>query len=265
MSRFQIQCTMVFMVLVSGGPAVAQVPAGQCDQATASCALSAQPTLAVAPVPNVRAPSQQVAITYDHKLLSVRAHGVSLRSVLELIGKRTGTEIDFGAGSDAGGIYVDLGPATVRDLLRELLNGSQLNYVMLRSGSDPGFVERLVILGTEHGPGSVDQPSSAVVATGQPAPPKLYGAGSAADAEEDGAILSVSASTEQPSSPPAVTAQPSGVQPSVDPSILKYQQQYQQALADAASSGKSREDILNELQKLQQKELDDQYSQSQPH
>jgi hypothetical protein len=206
----------------------------------------------------------QVTVTYGGKLLSVRAHDASLRNVLAVIGKRTETEIDFGAGSDAGGVYVDIGPATVRDVLRDLLNGSQLNYVMLRSRSDPGLVERLVILGGEHEPAGVDHPSPAVVAA-RPAQPKLYGAGFAADPEEDGSAPIVRAPIEQQPAPPAVAAQASAVQPSGDPSILKYQQQYQQALADAASSGESRAQIIDELQKLQQKELDDQYSQSQPH
>ena len=263
MPRIAIQLAIILMILISSGSTVAQVPSGQCDQMSGSCSLTSQPKLTGALPPAIQE-SPQVTVTYDHKLLSVQAHGASLRSVLALIGKRTGTEIDFGVESDAGGVYVDLGPATVRDVLRDLLNGSQLNYVMLRSRSDPGFVERLVILGVEHGPGSVDQPA-AVVATGQPAPPKLYGAGFGADAEEGGSSPSVPAPTEQQSAPPAVTAQPSAVQPAVDPSMLKYQQQYQQALADAASSGKSRADILQELQKLQQKELDEQYTQSQPH
>lgn len=264
MPSIEIRLVIVLMILlISSGSTVAQVPSGQCDQTGGSCSLASQPKLTGALPAAGQESSPLVTVTYDRRLLAVQAHGASLRSVLALIGKRTGTEIDFGAGSDAGGVYVDLGPATVRDLLRDLLNGSQLNYVMLRSQSDPGFVERLVILGTELGPGSVDHP--AVVATGQPAPPKLYGAGFAADPEEGSLAPSVVAPTEQQSAPPAVAAQPSGVQPSVDPSIQKYQQQYQQALADAASSGKSRADILNELQKLQIKELDDQYSQSQPH
>jgi|SRR5271166_846765 len=259
--EIRLVIVILMILLISSGSTVAQVPSGQCDQISGSCSLTSQPKLTGALPPTIQE-SPLVTVTYDRRLLSVQAHGASLRSVLASIGKRTGTEIDFGAGSDAGGVYVDLGPATVRDLLRDLLNGSQLNYVMLRSQSDPGFVERLVILGPEHGPGSVDHP--AVVATGQPGQPKLYGAGFAADPEEGGSTPSVVAPAEQQSAPAAIAVQPSAVQPSVDPSMAKYQQQYQQAMADAASSGKSRADILNELQKLQQKELDDQYA-AQPH
>ena len=262
MPSIEIRLVIVLMILlISSGSTVAQVPSGQCDQTGGSCSLASQPKLTGALPAAGQESSPLVTVTYDRRLLAVQAHGASLRSVLALIGKRTGTEIDFGAGSDAGGVYVDLGPATVRDLLRDLLNGSQLNYVMLRSQSDPGFVERLVILGPEHGPGSVDHP--AVVATGQPAQPKLYGAGFAADPAEGDSAPSVPAPAEQ--QPVAAAAQPSALQPSVDPSISKYQDLYQQAMKDAASTGKSRGDILKELQQLQQKELDDQYMQSQPH
>ncbi len=263
MQRFQIQVVTLLLILVTSGSASAQVQSGQCDQ-SGSCSLSSQPN----PIDALPAAHQeatpQLSVTFDGKLLSVQAHGASLRSVLAVIGKRTGTEIDFGAGSDASGVYVEMGPATVRDLLKDLLNGSHLNYVMLRSQSDPGFVERLVILGSEHDPAGVDHQSPMIV-TAQPVRPKLYGAGFAADPEEGGSTPSVSAPPEQQSAPAAASAQPSAAQPAIDPSIQKYQQQYQQALADAASSGKSRAQIIDELQKLQQKELDDQYSQSQPH
>jgi hypothetical protein len=264
MQRFQIQLATLVMILITSGSVGAQVQSGQCDLTGAPCSLSSQPHPIDALSPAHQEAAPRVSVTFDGKLLSVQAHDASLRSVLAVIGKRTGTEIDFGAGSDASGVYVDMGPATVRDLLRDLLNGSHLNYVMLRSQSDPGFVQRLVILGSEHDSASVDHQSPTVVKT-QPAQPKLYGGGFAGDSEEDGSTSIVPTPTEPQPSLPTVAAQPSAVQPSGDPSIVKYQQQYQQALADAASSGKSRAQIIDELQKLQQKELDDQYSQSQPH
>lgn len=267
MSRFEIQVATILTLLIASGSIRAQVPSGQCDQTTASCALPSQPTLTVALPASSRESPQLVTVTYDGKLLSVRAHGASLRNVLNLIGNRTGTELDLGVGWNSGGAYVDLGPATVHDLLRDLLNGSQLNYVMFRSSSDPGFVERLVILGGAQGPAGVDRQPATVVATGQPAPPKLYGAGFAEASEEGDSAPSVPAPAEQ--QPVAAAAQPVAVQPSavqtpVDPSISKYQEQYQQAMKDAASTGRSRADIIEELQKLQQKELDDQYA-AQPH
>jgi hypothetical protein len=266
MLYFHFQLALVLMVLISSGSTGAQVLSGQCDQTSVSCSLSSQPKLTDALPSTGQEPAPQVTVTYVDKLLSVKGRVASLRSVLAVISKRTGTEIEFGSGSDPGGVYVDLGPATVRDVLRDLLNGSQLNYVMLRSRSDPGFVEQLVILGDERGPASVDHTPPAVVANGQPAPPKLYGGGFAPDPEGGDATPSVSTPAEPEPAPPAVAVQPSAVQPSVDPSMSKYQQQYQQAMADAASSGKSRGQILEELQKLQQKELDDQYAaQPQPH
>src|SRR5580700_1113022 len=264
MQRFQIQFATLVMILITSGSVGAQVQSGQCDQTSAPCSLSSQPKPIDALSTAHQDATPQLSVTFDGKLLSVQAHGASLRSVLAVIGKRTGTEIDFGAGSDASGVYAEMGPATVRDLLRDLLNGSHLNYVMLRSQSDPGFVERLVILGSEHDPSGVDHQSPMIV-TAQPAQPRLYGGGFARDPEEDGSAPIAPAPTELQPALPAVAVQPSAVQPSVDPSMAKYQQQYQQALADAASSGKSRAQIIDELQKLQQKELDDQYSQSQPH
>jgi hypothetical protein len=264
MQRFQIQVATLVMILITSGSVCAQVQSGQCDETIAPCSLSSQPRPIDALSPGHQEATPHVSVTFDGKLLSVQAHGASLRNILAVIGKRTGTEIDFGAGSDASGVYVEMGPATVRDLLRDLLNGSHLNYVMLRSQSDPGLVERLVILGSEHDSASVDHQSPAVI-TAQPAQPKLYGGGFAGDSEEDGSTSVAPTPTEPQPVLPTVAAQPSAVQPSVDPSMAKYQQQYQQALADAASSGKSRAQIIDELQKLQQKELDDQYSQSQPH
>jgi hypothetical protein len=127
MQRFQSKVALLVMVLIAGGAISAQVQSGQCDQTSIPCSLPSQPHVIDAPSPSHQETAPRVSVTYDGKLLSVQAHDASLRSVLAVIGKRTGTEIDFGAGSDASGVYVDMGPATVRDLLRDLLNGSHLN------------------------------------------------------------------------------------------------------------------------------------------
>jgi hypothetical protein len=189
--------------------------------------------------------ASELTVRYESGKLTVVAHGATLESVLELIAQRTGTAIESTAGFDGSQVFVELGPATVQDVLTDLLNGSPTNYLMLGSRSNPGFVERLIILARSQALSGASSQSS-VVAAAQPAP-KLYGGGFTTDPDGSHAA-SVTAEDQQ--EPPSAALAP--IQNAIDPSIVKFQE----AAAAAAASGKSRAEILDELQKQQIQQLD---------
>lgn len=248
-----LRITLVFIfvaALLAGEPeAMAQIypqtgnGAPQPDQSP-----SVPPSVATA----AQSSASRLTVRYEGGKLSVAAHGVTLHSVLELIGQRTGTAIESAPGTDAGQVYVELGPASVQEVLTDLLNGSPTNYLMLGSRSNPGFVERLIILARSGTPVAASS-EAAMVATTQPAPkPKVYGAGFNTDHADNGASASSSTSVaaEEQQQPPSTALPP--VQQTIDPSIAKYQKM----AAEAAASGKSRAQILDDLQKLQIQELE---------
>ena len=189
--------------------------------------------------------ASDLTVRYESGKLTVVAHGATLQSVLQLIAQRTGTAIESTGWFDAGQVYVELGPATVQEVLTDLLNGSSANYVMLGSQSNPGFVERLVISPRSQAASGASS-QSPVVAAAQPAPkPQVYGARFTAD--PNGSNVA-SVTTEAEREPPSTALPP--VQ-NIDPSMAKFQEAYNAA----AASGKSRGEILQELQRQQLEQL----------
>jgi hypothetical protein len=199
--------------------------------------------------------TSKLTVNYKNGKLAVLARGVTLQSVLEVIAQRTGTRVEAAAAFDPAQVFVELGPSTVHDLLADLLNGSSANYVLIGSPTNPGFVDRLIILPR----GQVPSPASesSIVATPQSAPtPPPYGSGFTADRD---ATKSASLTGEEEEQPPS-TELPS-IQHTIDPSMARLQE----AAAVEAASGKSRAEIMTDLQKQLIQQLDAQASQSTTH
>lgn len=257
MSNLKIIVAAIAVLLISSPSILAQ------DSGQTSSELEAQlgnssplgPPVAPATSQPWQPRASELIVKYESGKLTVVAHGATLQRVLELIAQRTGTAIESTAGFDAAQVYVELGPATVHDVLTDLLNGSSTNYVMVGSRSNPGYVERLIILARGQAPSGAS-PQSSVVAAAQPVPePKPYGGGFTTnpDGSTAGSV------TEEDEPQPPSTALPPIQQ--IDPSMVKFQE----AAAAAAASGKSRAEILDELQKQQIQQLEAQAQQSTPH
>ena len=196
----------------------------------------------------------QITVQYENGRLTVSAHNAVLRNVLEQIGRRTGTTIDLTTSAMTEPVYVELGPGTVQEVLAELLNGSPANYLMLGSASKPGFVDRLILLPRNQSPSS----SGGVVANVNTAGgPRAYSNSFATGSDSTGGALEVPSALQEDDETAAYpSTAPPPVQRAIDPTMV----QYQQAAAAAAASGKSRGEILDELQKLQIKQLDEEAS-----
>lgn len=84
-------------------------------------------------------------VTYANGKLTVEASNASLAEVLRAISVQTGTVIDFPASSAAGRIFLRAGPGTIRQVLANLLNGSDFNYVIIGSPDSPDKLTRVVL------------------------------------------------------------------------------------------------------------------------
>jgi hypothetical protein len=263
MSSLKIVGATLAVLLISGPSILAQNSGQMSGELKAQAGNSSPLGPPVAPVASApwRPTAPDLTVRYESGKLTVVAHGATLHRVLEAIGQRTGTAIESAPGFDAGQVYVELGPATVEDVLTDLLNGTPTNYLMLGSRSNPGFVERLIILARSQGPSGASS-QSPVVAAAQPVPtPSLYGGGFTTDPNgSNAAVGATSGTVQEEQQPPAPNAELAPIQ-QIDPSMVKFQE----AAAAMAASGKSRAQILDELQKQQIEQLEAQAAQSTPH
>jgi hypothetical protein len=223
----------------------------------ASLVCAQVPSAETSPTDNGERPGQTLTVTWEQGLLSVSAHRVPLHRVLTAIAYKTGLAMELAAGADSQLVYIETSPASMRDVLRQILDGGT-NYILIGSKTTPGYVERLILSSRGQQPGISGQ--AAQVAAVQPAI-----ATSEADDFDQEATAPEQALPSNPVSVPTSHEQaPSTALPSVQQNINNQMSAYQNAFNEAAKSGKTRAEILEELQKQQIKDLDAAATQTQP-
>ncbi len=83
-------------------------------------------------------------VTYSQGQLKISAHNSTLRDVLAMVRSRTGVAIEGPVNQANDRVVVELGPAPVGDVLRQLLEGSKFDYIILGNAGKPG-VERVIL------------------------------------------------------------------------------------------------------------------------
>jgi hypothetical protein len=99
---------------------------------------------------NSERPINGVRVRFANGQLEIHARNATLSEVLFQIQKQTGAEIAIPAGTEQERVAVDSGPAPASAVLAELLNGSDLNFVVVGSEADPNSL-RSVILSRKSG------------------------------------------------------------------------------------------------------------------
>ncbi len=122
----------------------------------------------------------KLQVEFHNDLLRIDAENVTLGDVLKVVSARTGAEVQFPTGALGERIFVHLGPGKARDVVTQLLNGSQFNYLILSSASEPQGMTRLIL--------SRSLSSQESATSGAPASPandpqgtQLYGSGFSED------------------------------------------------------------------------------------
>jgi hypothetical protein len=98
-----------------------------------------------------------VTVQFANGQMSIHASNATLSEVLFQIQKGTGAEIAIPAGSEQERVAADFGPGTPSEVMAQLLNGTDLNFVVVGSPSNPNQL-RSVILSRKTG---VEDPPSA--------------------------------------------------------------------------------------------------------
>jgi hypothetical protein len=96
-------------------------------------------------VPMDKIPATAPQVTYENGQLKIVADNATLGSILKDVRQLTGASIDLPGNGAPERVVTNIGPGSPRDVLALLLNGTQFNYVMLGSSSDPGAVSTVLL------------------------------------------------------------------------------------------------------------------------
>jgi hypothetical protein len=91
-------------------------------------------------------------VLFQGGLLSISSNQASLSEILFAVHQRTGAEIAIPAGAAQEKVVAEFGPAPAPEVLARLLNGSQFNYLILSSATDPATLDRVILSARPDGP-----------------------------------------------------------------------------------------------------------------
>jgi hypothetical protein len=114
----------------------------------ANYAVPAVPASAPAPLP-VKPPLE---VSFQSGMLSISSNKASLSEILSAVHERTGAEIAIPAGAEQEKVMAELGPAPAPEVLAHLLNGTQFNFLILSSPTNPGGLDRVILTARPDGP-----------------------------------------------------------------------------------------------------------------
>jgi hypothetical protein len=87
-------------------------------------------------------PKPLVSVTFANGMLSIHSDKATLAQVLYEVQRQTQAEIAIPAGAEQEEVAANLGPASARDVLASLLNGSGYNFIFIGS---PERLERVIL------------------------------------------------------------------------------------------------------------------------
>jgi hypothetical protein len=95
--------------------------------------------------------------------ISISADNSTLDAILAAVKGCTGAKIEIPSGAGAIRAFEDLGPGPVREVLDDLLSGTQYNYVIQSSAANPSKVETVLLSMRTNDPGA---PAPDLIMTG---------------------------------------------------------------------------------------------------
>ncbi len=93
----------------------------------------------------IRQAAKPALVEYANGRLEIHAHDAPLYDVLEMIKEQTGAEITIPPFTRDERVVGDFGPGTGSEVLAQLLNGTNLNFVVLASPANPNALQSVVL------------------------------------------------------------------------------------------------------------------------
>src|SRR6202790_2746673 len=137
-----------FLVIVSLGLLVAGPCYGERRHSTSHpvTATDDQPAPTLPPPTLAQQPATPPEVSFQGGQLTISAQNSTLGDILKAVRAQTGATIDL-PGTASERVIGHFGPGPARDVMTALLNGSHFNYVLLGSPTDPGALDRVILLG----------------------------------------------------------------------------------------------------------------------
>ena len=117
-----------------------------------------QPVPTLPPPTLAQLPATPPQVSFQGGQLTISAQNSTLGDILKAVRAQTGATIDL-PGTAPERVVGHFGPAPPRDVLAELLNGSHFNYLLLGSPTDPGALDRVILM-AKSGSGADNPPPS---------------------------------------------------------------------------------------------------------
>ena len=92
------------------------------------------------------APPKPPKVTCSGDQLTISAENSTLRGVLSAVHSCLGVQFEIPEGVAGSRVFEELGPGPARQVLESLLSGTELNYVIGSSDSDPQKIESVLLL-----------------------------------------------------------------------------------------------------------------------
>ncbi len=102
---------------------------------------AAVPPMPVAPPANKE---EAIQVEFNRGLLTVVADNAELGKVLQLVGKRTGAQVEVAPELSTEPVVAHLGPGSPNEILSVLLNSPRIDFIIMGS-DDQGTVQRLLV------------------------------------------------------------------------------------------------------------------------
>ena len=123
-------------------PAILQAPASATETGPASAqGASASTTLQSV----AQTTSGTISVNYHNGLLSVVAERAELGKVLQLVGSKIGTSIEVAPEITTDPVIAHISPATPTQVLAQLLDGPQLEYIVMGSDESGHVLNRVIV------------------------------------------------------------------------------------------------------------------------
>jgi hypothetical protein len=204
--------------------------------------VATQPQVQVpAYVPPPLRPAQMAAIapriSYQNGQLTVVAENANLSDILNGIRAATGVKIETAGGAGGERVAATIGPASVRDVLLSLLQGSRYDFILMGSLTDPDRIERVVLTPKSTTAGVTASNAARPVA---PAAEEAVQEENETDSDDNAGFAPAGAQPAPPQNPPQPGAAINPAQPAAQP--------------DAQQGVKTPEQLLQDLRNMQQQQ-----------
>lgn len=110
---------------------------------------------------NSSPPAPVLRVVFQDGLLTIEANNASLGAVLDAVRAKTGVVIERSGGEDQARVITRLGPAQPATVIASLLYGTTWNYAVLGSLSDPGKIDRIVLIARQQAQNEMGRMSGA--------------------------------------------------------------------------------------------------------